>query len=69
MRRICIDLVDVNFVLRTGLVVRSDMLEFRGLWDVRGKTVDGVMLEIKTAVVSSEYEVELLRIMKVQRRI
>jgi len=45
------------------------MLEFRGLWDVRGKTVDGVMLEIKTAVVSSEYEVELLRIMKVQRRI
>lgn len=68
MRRQQIDLIDVNHVLRTGLVVRSDMLESRGLWDVSGRTVDGVRLELKIAVVSAEYEVELLRILKVQRR-
>jgi len=68
MRRLKIDLLDVNHVLRTGDVIRSDMLESRGLWDVRGETVDNVTLDIKIAVVSSEYEVELLRIVKVRRR-
>ena len=68
LRRLRVDLVDVNHVLRTGLVVRSDMIESKGLWDVRGPTVDGVLLEIKIAVVSSEYEVELLRIIAVERR-
>ncbi|MBZ9886410.1 hypothetical protein LB559_00425 [Mesorhizobium sp. BR1-1-3] len=67
MRRLKIDLVDVNHVLRTGKVVRSDMLDARGLWDVRGITVDDITLEIMIAVVSSEYEVELLRIIKVRR--
>jgi hypothetical protein len=67
MRRLKIDLVDVNHVLKTGMVVRSDMLDARGLWDVRGATVDNVTLEIMIAVVSSEYEVELLRIVKVRR--
>ena len=60
MRRLQIDLVDVNYVLRTGIVVNSDMLKSRGLWDVRGKTIDGATLEIKIAVVSAECEVELL---------
>jgi hypothetical protein len=68
MRRLHVDLLDVNFVLRTGVVVRSDMIESRGLWDVRGKTVDGAALEIKIAVISSVYEVEVLRIVMVQRR-
>ncbi|HVV94270.1 MAG TPA: hypothetical protein VHD15_12710 [Hyphomicrobiales bacterium] len=67
MRRQKVDLVDVNCVLRTGSVVRSDMDESRGLWDVRGKTVDGIVLELKIAVISTEYEVELLRIVTVRR--
>ena len=67
MRRLKIDLVDVNHVLKTGSVVSSDMLESRGLWDVRGTTVDEVVLDVTIAVVSSECEVELLRIVKVRR--
>ena len=68
MRRLRIDLVDVNYVLRTGIVVQSDMIETKGLWDVRGKTVDSATIEMKIAVVSSECEVELLRIIMVKRR-
>jgi hypothetical protein len=68
LRRLGVDLVDVNYVLRTGLVVRSDMDESKGLWDVRGKTVDDVMLEIRIAVISSVPEVELLQILSVERR-
>lgn len=67
LHRLKIDLVDVNHVLKTGSVVRSDMLENRGLWDVRGATVDSMFLEITVAVVSSDYEVELLRIVEVRR--
>lgn len=67
MRRHKIDLVDINYVLRSGRVVHSDMLERRGLWDIEGITVDGVSLIIRVAVVSSEYEVELLRILNVER--
>lgn len=67
MRRLEIDLVDVNHVLKTGEVFRSDMLESRGLWEVRGTTVNDVVLDIEIAVVSSECEVELLRIVKVKR--
>lgn len=62
-----IDLTDVNHVLRTGSVVRSDMLENRGLWDVRGSTTEGVALEVTISVISSEYTVELLKIEKVRR--
>ena len=36
MLRFRIDLLDVNFVLRTGFVVRSDMLGSRGLWMFAG---------------------------------
>jgi hypothetical protein len=68
LRRLRVDLVDVNYVLRTGFVVKSDMLESRGLWDVRGATIDGALLEIRIAVVSSECEVELVRIVSVERR-
>lgn len=69
LHRLKIDLVDVNYVLKTGSVVRSDMLESRGLWDVRGKTTDEVPLEITIAVVSSSYEVELLRIVESQKEL
>jgi hypothetical protein len=68
MRRQRVDLVDINYVLRTGTVVQSDMLDSRGLWDVLGGTVDGDLLELQIAVVSSECEVELLRIVKMKRR-
>ena len=68
MRRLKVDLVDINYVLRTGYVFRSDMDESKGLWDVRGQTVDGVTLEVKIAVISSSCEVELLRIVTVERR-
>jgi hypothetical protein len=68
MRRINVDLVDVNHVLRTGIVVESDMLDSKGLWDVRGKTVDAATLEMKIAVIAAECEVELLRIVAVNRR-
>lgn len=67
MRRLKIDLVDVNYILRTGRVVRSDMVESKGLWNVLGRTVDGAALEVIITVISAEYEVELLRIVKVQR--
>jgi hypothetical protein len=63
-----VGLVDVNNALKTGHVVRSDMLESRGLWDVVGETVDDEVLDLQVAVVSSECEVELLRVMKVRRR-
>lgn len=68
LRDLRVDLVDVNYLLRTGFVVRSDMDESRGLWDVRGKTVDGMMLEIRIAVISSIPEVELLQIISIERR-
>lgn len=64
LRRLGVDLLDVNFVLRTGRVVRSDMLDQRGLWDVVGTNVDGILVEIQIAVVSATCEVELLRIGK-----
>lgn len=68
MRSQRIDLVDINYVLRTGRVVASDMLESRGLWDVVGVTIDGDTLDLQIAVVSSECEVELLRVVKIRRR-
>lgn len=68
MRSQRVDLVDINHALKTGRVVASDMLDNRGLWDVVGVTVDNEILELRVAVVSSECEVELLRVMKVKRR-
>ena len=68
MRQAGVDLCDVNHVLLTGKVVRSDMLESRGLWDVRGWTVEGIYLELTVAVISSEYDVELLEVVIVKKR-
>ena len=67
MRRLKVDLIDINHVLRTGAVMRSDMVEHKGLWNVRGRTTESLTLEIVIAVVSSQCEVELLRIIKVER--
>lgn len=69
MRAEGIDIVDVHHVLRTGRVVRSDMLESRGLWNVKGETIDGVRLEVQIAVESGQCEVELLRIVWLKRSV
>jgi hypothetical protein len=60
-------LADVTYVLMRGQVVRSDMLEMRGLWDVRGKTVDGAVLQLTVAVISVEHEVELFEVLLVKK--
>lgn len=62
MHRLGITIPDLTYVLMNGRVVRSDMLEMRGFWDVRGFTVDGVELELSVAIVSAEFDVELLGI-------
>lgn len=61
------NLADVTYVLMHGQVVRSDMLEMRGLWNVRGKTVDGVALELTIAVISVEHNVELFEVLLVKK--
>lgn len=68
MRRLGVTIPDVTYVLMRGEVVRSDMLEMRGLWDVRGQTVDDVDLELTVAIVSVEFDVELLEIVLVKRK-
>lgn len=67
MDQMSIDLVDINHVLKTGLVTHSDMFDSRGLWTVRGTTVDDICVELKIAVESSRYEVEVLQILEVKR--
>jgi hypothetical protein len=67
MRAAETNLADVTYVLMHGRVVRSDMLEMRGLWDVRGKTVDGAVLELTVAVISVEHNLELLEVLLVKK--
>lgn len=67
LHQIKIDLVDINHVMKTGEVIHSDMIDSKGLWTVRGTTVDEVCIDLEVAVVSSEYEVELLQILEVKR--
>lgn len=67
MRRDGVNICDVSYVLINGHVVRCDMLDQRGLWNVRGTTVDSVTLELVVAVETSEYDVELLKIFVVKR--
>jgi hypothetical protein len=61
------DLADVTYVLMHGRVVQSDMLEMRGLWNIRGKTVDGAVLGLTVAVISVEHDVELLEVLLVRK--
>lgn len=61
------NIADVTHVLMNGRVVGSDMLEMRGLWDVRGETVDGAVLELTIAVISVEHNVELLEVLLVKK--
>jgi len=68
MRRLQVTIPDVTYVLMHGHVIRSDMLDRRGLWDVRGETVDGVSLELTVAIVSVEFDVELLEILLVKEK-
>lgn len=67
MRAAETNLADVTYVLMHGRVVRSDMLEMRGLWDVRGRTVDGAILELTIAVISVEHNLELLEVLLVKK--
>ena len=67
MRRAEVNICDVSYVLINGHVVQSDMLEDRGLWSVRGPTVDDVVLQLTVAVETTEYDVELLRVFVVER--
>lgn len=54
-------LSDVRHVAVTGRVVRSDMLEDLGLWDVRGTTISGVTLTIRFALDSVEGYIEPIK--------
>ena len=60
-------LPDINHVLKTGSVVVSDMIDNRGLWDVRGKTVDDELICLTISVNSNEFDVELLEIVKLHK--
>jgi hypothetical protein len=66
-----VDLADINYVLRTGRVVESDVTEcdgfIRGLWNVDGKTVDDDFLRVTVSVDSTEYDVELIEIVKLRK--
>jgi hypothetical protein len=48
-------------------VIRSGMLGNRGLWVVRGPTFDGQVIDLTVAVVSTEYDVELLEVCSVKK--
>jgi len=57
-----IDLTDINYVLQNGAVFRTDMLENRGLWHIRGEAVDGLKIVVTVLVNSEEYRVALTEI-------
>lgn len=54
-------LPDVRQVLGTGSVIRSDMLEDEGLWDVEGVTMCGATVRIRVTIDSVEQRIEPLR--------
>lgn len=62
LRRLGVNLIDVRHVLARGKVVKSDMLEERGLWVVTGGLVDGGQLTVTVAVRSNEHDVEILEV-------
>lgn len=66
MKEAGVDLTDVHYVGSTSPVVRSGMLGDRGLWLVRGPTLDGDVIELTVAVISTEYDVELLEVCAVK---
>jgi hypothetical protein len=68
MRQIGVDLPDVHYVGSTGRVTSSGMRGNRGLWVVRGPTIDGIPIELTVSVVSTEYDVELLEVCSVKMR-
>lgn len=61
-----IDLTDVHYIGGTGRVISSGMLGNRGLWVVRGASIDGVVADLTVAVISTEYDVELLEVCSVK---
>lgn len=63
-----IGLLDVAYVLKTGIVVRSDMLEDKGLWEVVGHSVDGLDLQVRLVISSADCNLKVLRVKKVSGR-
>ena len=59
-------LPDVHYCARTGRVTASGMLEMRGLWTISGRNVDGIPMRITVAVESEDYDVELIRVLKIE---
>ncbi len=68
MHEIGVYIPDVTHIFLTGRVVFIDMLGRRGLWGVRGETVDGLELELTVALISEECDVELLEILEVKEK-
>lgn len=55
-----LDLADITYGLRTGVVVDSDMDESKGRWVVLCRTVDDEEFLLTILVDASEYAVELI---------
>ena len=66
MRQAGVHLTDVHYVGSTGRVVQSGMLGNRGLWVVRGPNIDGLVIDLTVAVISTDYDVELLEVRSVK---
>lgn len=60
-------LPDVHYLIRTGRVTHSDMLEMRGLWTMSGRNVDGIHMRVTFLVEAEEYDVELIKVVRVER--
>lgn len=65
------DLADINYVLRMGRVVGSDAFEANGvllgLWEVVDKTVDDELMRLTVSVRSTEYDVDLIEVLKLRK--
>jgi len=68
MKAAGVHLCDVHYVGSNGRVVESGMLGNRGLWVVRGPTIDSIWIELTVAVISTECDVELLEVCAVKVR-
>lgn len=69
MRSCGVNLVDVNQVLRTGVVYESDFSEEQGgLWSVFGRTTENLGLNVVVTVRSTEYKVKVVFLEKAAGR-
>jgi hypothetical protein len=61
------DLSDVDQVLKTCVVTKTDMIGMSGLWTVRGVTADEVRIELDLKIDSEGPKVEPLSVRKVRK--